>query len=345
VSVEGRVVEKQEALPRAHGPALLRARVRSIPEDFRVEEVDSFEPTGEGEHLLLTIEKRGMNTAFAAKRIAEWAGIAEMGVGYAGLKDRHAVTRQRMSVHLPKRVAPELAALQTEDLRVLAHSWHNRKLSRGALAGNRFELLLRDVEGERSAIAARLAAIAAAGIPNYFGGQRFGREGDNVSAARRMFAGQRVKREQRSILLSAARSALFNAVLARRIADGSWASGCAGEVWMLDGTHSVFGPEPTTPELQARCAAQDIHPTGPMWGSGELRSQEHSRESELAAVAPFADLRAGLEGAGLKQERRALRVRVDEIESEWLDEGLRLRFRLGPGAYATEVLAELGETF
>jgi tRNA pseudouridine13 synthase len=268
-----------------------------------------------------------------------------MGIGYAGLKDRHAVTRQRMSVHLPKRVAPDLAILESEDLRVIAHSWHNRKLSRGALAGNRFELLLRDVEGERAAIDERLAAIASAGIPNYFGGQRFGRDGDNVAAAARMFAGQRVKREQRSILLSAARSTLFNAVLARRIGERSWASGSAGEVWMLDGTHSVFGPEALTPELKARCAAQDIHPTGPMWGSGELRSQERVREIELAAVDGFADLRAGLEAAGLRQERRALRVRVDDLESEWLDAGLRLRFRLGSGAYATEVLAELGETF
>ncbi|MEO8160777.1 MAG: tRNA pseudouridine(13) synthase TruD [Arenimonas sp.] len=335
----------REALPRAHGPAVLRARVRSIPEDFRVDEIDSFEPTGEGEHLLLTIEKRGMNTAFAAKRIAQWAGIPDMGIGYAGLKDRHAVTRQRLSVHLPKRVAPDLAGLESEDLRVLAHSWHNRKLSRGALAGNRFELLLRDPEAGRAAVEARLAAIAAAGIPNYFGEQRFGREGDNIAAAQRMFAGQRVKREQRSILISAARSALFNAVLARRIEEGSWASGSSGEVWMLDGTHSVFGPEPSTPELLARCAAQDIHPTGPMWGSGELRSLEHVRELEAAAVEPFAELRAGLESVGLKQERRALRVRVAKIEHEWLPEGLRLCFQLGPGAYATEVLAELGETF
>jgi tRNA pseudouridine13 synthase len=330
--------------PRAHGAPVLSARFRVAPEDFRVDELAGFEPSGEGEHLLLTVEKRGMNTAFAAKRIAQWAGIPEMGVGYAGMKDRHAVTTQRFSVHLPKRVAPETGSLQSEDLRVLDSSWHNRKLPRGALAGNRFALVLREPQGDREAIAARLAAIAAQGIPNYFGEQRFGRGGDNVAAAQRMFAGQRVQREQRSILLSAARSELFNAVLAARIADGSWATGTQGEVWMLDGTHSVFGPEEASDETRARAEAQDIHATGPMWGVGGLRSAGRARALEEAAVARFADLRAGLENAGLKQERRALRTRVQGLAHEWLGDGaLRLVFELGPGSYATEVLAELGD--
>jgi len=331
------------SLPRAHGPAVLQARFRVFAQDFRVDEIDGFEPSGSGEHLLLTVEKRGMNTAFAAKRIAAWAGIAEMGVSYAGLKDRHAVTTQRFSVQLPKRVAPDLALLESEEMRVLHSAWHSRKLPRGALAGNRFALLLREVQGEREAIEARLRAIAGQGIPNYFGEQRFGRAGDNVDAARRMFAGRRVKREERSMLLSAARSELFNAVLAARIADDSWASGTDGEVWMLDGTHSVFGPEPMTGQTRARAAAQDIHATGPMWGEGELRTRERAREIEEAALAPFEDLRQGLEGARMKQERRALRVRVQELAWEWQPEGLLLRFRLGPGAYATEVLAELGD--
>src|SRR5688500_16730003 len=196
------------ALPRAHGEAVLSARIRSVPEDFRVEEVDAFEASGSGEHLLLAIEKRGMNTAFAARRIAEWAGVPESAIGYAGLKDRHAVTRQRFSVHLPKKVAPDLAALDSEDLRVLAHAWHARKLPRGALAGNRFELILRQVQGGREAVEQRLHAIASRGIPNYFGEQRFGRDGDNVANALAMFSGRRVRREHRTLFLSAARSEL-----------------------------------------------------------------------------------------------------------------------------------------
>lgn len=331
-------------LPRAHGEAVLRARFRVAPEDFFVEELPAFEPSGQGEHLLLTVEKRGMNTAFAAKRIAQWAGIAEMGVGYAGLKDRHAVTRQRFSVHLPKKIAPDITALQSDDLRVLDQHWHSRKLPRGALAGNRFVLRLREVQGDAAEIETRLSRIRESGVPNYFGEQRFGREGGNVEAARRMFAGERVRREQRSIFLSAARSELFNAALAQRIAAGQWEHALEGDVWMLDGTQSVFGPEPYSETLAERLRVQDIHPTGPLWGVGELRSADAARALEQAAVAPYADLRAGLEAAGMKQERRALRVRVRDLEWHWCEPAvLELRFALEPGSYATEVLAELGE--
>lgn len=328
----------------AFGPPLLTARMRCAPEDFRVEEIPGFEASGQGEHLLLTVEKRGMNTAFAAKRIAAWAGVPEMGIGHAGLKDRHAVTVQRFSVHLPKRVAPDLAGLQSDDLRVLRADWHSRKLPRGALAGNRFVLVLREVSGEREAIQARLARIAAEGVPNYFGEQRFGRDGDNVENARRMFAGRRVKREQRSLLLSAARAAVFNAVLDARVSDGSWRTGLEGEVWMLDGSRSVFGPEPMSDALAVRLREFDIHPSGPLWGRGELRSQGAARAVEEAATASFADLKAGLETAGLDQERRALRMRPGELGWEWSgDDVLTLRFTLPPGAYATTVMAQLGE--
>lgn len=332
------------ALPGGHGGPVLQAAFRSQPEDFIVEELPGFEASGQGEHLLLTIEKRGMNTVHAARCLARWAGVPEHAVGYAGLKDRHAVTRQRFTVHLPRRVAPDLAALEAMQLRVLDSAWHQRKLPRGALRGNRFHLRLREVQGEPAAIEARLQAIAALGLPNYFGEQRFGRDGDNVESARRMFAGARVHREKRSIYLSAARSELFNAVLAARVQAGDWASGREGEVWMLDGSQSVFGPEPATPGLAARAARLDIHPTGPMWGLGELRSAGAARELELAAVEAFADLRAGLEAAGLKQERRALRVRVAGLEWHWPAPGeLALAFGLPPGAYATGLLAELGE--
>jgi tRNA pseudouridine13 synthase len=331
-------------LARAHGDPVLSARIRSAPEDFFVEELPGFEPSGAGEHLLLAVEKRGMNTAFAAKTIAQWAGVDESAIGYAGLKDRHAVTRQRFSVWLPKKVAPAIDALQGDELRVLEHAWHSRKLPRGALAGNRFTLVLRDVVGEREAVEARLAAIATGGVPNYFGEQRFGRGGSNVDQARRMFAGARFKREERSILLSAARSEIFNAVLAARIDEGHWHDGVEGEVWMLEGTHSVFGPEAISDELRERAHRLDIHPTGAMWGKGELRSGGVAAEIERSAVEPFADLRAGLEAAGMKPERRALRVRVGDVAWEWPEPGvLRLAFQLPAGAYATEVLAELGD--
>ncbi|GAB6195177.1 tRNA pseudouridine(13) synthase TruD [Lysobacter xanthus] len=333
-------------LPRAHGPAVLAATFRERPEDFIVEEIAGFEPSGSGEHLLLDVEKRGMNTVFAGRRIAAWAGVKEVAIGYAGLKDRHAVTRQRFSVHLPGREAPDLVLLDSPSLRVLASTRHSRKLPRGGLAGNRFILTLRGVQGDRRAIDARIAAIAARGVPNYFGEQRFGRAGDNVEQAIAMFAGRRVRREERSMLLSAARSELFNRVLAERVTRGCWDTGLDGEVWMLDGRRSVFGPEPATPELEQRLAAFDIHPTGPLWGRGEPRTTGDCRALEDAVLGAedAVALRHGLEKAGLEQERRGLRLRPAGLAaSRPADDVLELRFELPPGTYATCVLDALGD--
>lgn len=333
-----------ETLSRAHGAPLLKARGRTTAADFRVDEIDAFEASGAGEHLLLAVEKRGMNTAFAARRIAQWAGVAESAIGYAGLKDRHAVTRQRFSVWLPKKIAPDLDALRADDFKVLSADWHARKLPRGALAGNRFVLVLRDLHGERGAIEARLQAIAKYGVPNYFGEQRFGRGGDNVAQARAMFAGRRVRREERSMLLSAARSDIFNAALDRRVARGDWDRGIDGDVFMLAGSHSVFGPVEIDESIRARLAAFDIHPTGPMWGRGELRTQGEAQAIEAAVAADHHELCQGLEAAGLKQERRSLRLPVVALAWDWQGEdALELSFQLPAGAYATTVLREIGD--
>lgn len=348
-------------LPRAHGAAVISAAMRSTPDDFQVDELPAFEPSGEGEHLLLTVRKRGQNTAYIAKQLAHWAGIAEMGVSYAGLKDRHAVTTQRFSVHLPKRIAPDIAALDDAQMQVVQSAWHNRKLQRGALHGNRFVLTLRQVQGEREAIEQRLQAIAARGIPNWFGEQRFGRDGANVAAALAMFghvqaedgtllpaptSRRRLRNDQRSMLLSAARSVLFNRVLGARVAQGSWDSALQGEAWMLDGSRSVFGPEPWSEALAERLARFDIHPSGPLWGVGALRSTDQAAALEQGALSdPQSEaLRQGLEAAGLKQERRALRLRPQGLDYRWLEaQTLQLEFALPPGCYATAVLWELGD--
>ena len=333
-------------LPRAFGPSVLTAVLRQQAEDFQVVELPAFAPSGEGEHLLLTIEKRGQNTVQVAKWLAQWAGVPEMGVSYAGQKDRHAVTVQRFSVHLPKRQSPDPASFAPEGVRVLESHWHNRKLQRGALTGNRFTLVLRDVVGEREAIEARLVQIRDRGLPNWFGEQRFGHGGNNIGQALAMFSGRRVRRDQRSMLLSAARSQLFNQVLAARVAAGNWDAGMEGEVWMLNGSRSVFGPEAFTPVLAQRLADFDIHPSGPLWGEGALRSSDDARVLEEAAVADelAQRLRAGLEKAELRQERRSLRLKPDALTWQWLDDGaLQLGFALPPGCYATALVHELGE--
>ena len=328
----------------AFGPPVLRALLRARPEDFVVDEELGFEPSGEGEHLLLRIEKRGANTAWVAGQLARWAGVPAHAVGYAGLKDRHAVTRQSFSVHLPARKAPPPESLAIEGVRVLASAWHRRKLPRGALRGNHFRLVLREVAGERDAIEERLRAIAARGFPNAFGLQRFGHGGGNLARARALFAGARVGRAERGMLLSAARSALFNAVLAQRVLEGSWDQGLDGEVWMLDGRTSIFGPEPPSPELTERARALAIHPTGPLWGRGEPLSQGEARAIELAVAGAHTDLARGLELADLSQERRALRARAGELAWDFpVPDVLELRVFLPRGSYATALLDSVGE--
>lgn len=328
-------------LPFAHGGAPLRGRLRAEAEDFFVDEQLGFEATGNGEHWLVHIEKRGANTGFVAKQLAAFAGVTERDVGYAGMKDRHAVTRQSFSVLAKKGRDSDWSQCAIEGVTVLSVQRHARKIQRGALRGNAFVIRVRDVEGDRDVAVARIAAIATQGVPNYFGEQRFGRGGNNVDKALAMFAGQRVERAERSILLSAARSELFNAVLAARVADGSWQRALDGDVFQLDGRSSIFGPEPISDELRDRVARGDIHPTGPMFGRGELRSTDAVRALESAVFDAHPDLCAGLVAAGLDQERRSLRLMARDFHCDFDDPDLVARFTLPAGAYATTVLREV----
>ncbi|MDN5925146.1 MAG: tRNA pseudouridine(13) synthase TruD, partial [Xanthomonadales bacterium] len=230
-------------LPYAHGGAALSARLRTTPEDFRVDEILGYVASGEGEHVLLQVQKRGANTDWVARELARFAGVAPLAVGYAGQKDRHALTTQAFSVQLAGKPEPDWSQFPHAEVSVLSSTRHLRKIKRGALAGNRFELVLREVSGDHALAEQRLAAIAARGVPNYFGEQRFGRGGANVERALAMFAGKRVDRATRSMLVSAARSQIFNDVLAARVVDGSWDQALDGEIWSLAGSRSWFGPE------------------------------------------------------------------------------------------------------
>lgn len=330
-------------LPFAHGGPPLCGTLRATHADFFVDEELGFTADGAGEHVFVRVEKDGANTDWVARELAKFAGIDAGAVSYAGMKDRHAVTRQTFSLHLPgKRDEPDWMALVHPEFRVLEARRHSRKLQRGALKSNFFRLVVRNVSGERERAESVLADIARHGVPNYFGEQRFGREGGNVARARAMFAGRRVQRHERSLLLSAARSQLFNAVLAQRVECGDWNRPVAGDVWMLDGTQSIFGPEPVSDELAARVASGDISPTGPLWGSGVPRSAAAVADIEMAAAAAHADLAAGLVQADMRQERRALVLRPVELSHAWLaSDALQLEFRLRSGSYATVVIREV----
>lgn len=331
------------ALPFAHGQPPLSGQFRAAPEDFQVREMINFPLDGAGEHAWLWVRKCGANTDWVAKRLAERAGVAAGAVSYAGLKDRHAVTEQWFSVHLPGKADPDWTAIHP-DFAVLEAVRHSRKLRRGALSGNHFRITIRDLDGDPEALATRWQTITALGVPNYFGEQRFGREAGNLQRAEAMLSGaERVRdRHQRGLYLSAARSALFNAVLAQRVAGGHWNQLMPGEVLMLAGSHSIFSAAEGDETLRQRVAGFDLHPTGPLWGAGELLSSGAVRELEETVAAEWPIFRDGLPTAGLKQERRALRLVVEDAALAFPEPGVaRVEFRLSAGAYATTVLREL----
>lgn len=329
-------------LPYAYGPPPLSGTLRSTPDDFRVDEILGYEADGEGPHWLLHIRKRGANTAWVAEQLAKQIKRPLRDISYAGLKDRHAVTTQTFCVHTGDD-APDWSTLSIAGVELLSAQRHRRKLKRGALQGNRFEITVRELTGDLAAARGRLQQIREGGVPNYFGEQRFGRDGDNVQRALALFAGKRTNRAQASILISAARSQLFNAVLAERVARGNWQQGLAGEVWALAGSRSWFGPQNPDPELQQRLAEQDIHPSAPLWGRGASPAVDACAELEQQVLAPFEEIRRGLEGVGLKQERRATRLFPEDFEASFSDDQqqLTVRFSLPAGSYATTVLREL----
>jgi tRNA pseudouridine13 synthase len=330
-------------LPYAHGGPPLQGVMRAQAEDFQVDEVLGFAADGSGEHALLTVEKRGANTVWVAQQIARFACVPPMAVGFSGLKDRHALTRQAFSVHLAGRKDPDWSAMPVQGVSVLAAARNSRKLKRGVHRANQFRIRLRDVCGDRAAAEHRLRQLRELGAPNYFGIQRFGHGADNLRAARELFAGKRMGRSQRGFALSAARSALFNAVLARRVVDQTWNEALPGEVFMLAGTHSIFGPQTLDAQLLERLQQHDIDPTGPMWGAGELRTRDLVAELERDAVLHDEDLAAGLAAAELRQERRSLRMMPVDLDAVWQDtDCLELRFTLPSGCFATSLIREMG---
>ncbi len=327
-------------VPFAHGGAPLRGSMRVAPQDFEVDEVLGFSADGHGEHAFLHIEKRDANTEWVARQLARFANVAPMSVGYSGLKDRHALTRQSFSVHLPGRPDPDWDKIEIEGVRILGATRHSKKLKRGVHRGNRFRIVLRDLNGDRALAETCLELVATLGVPNYFGEQRFGNDGGNLRSAQALFAGARLGRSERGFALSAARSQLFNSVLSQRVAAQTWNKALEGEVWMLCGTHSIFGPQPLDPELQKRLESFDIDPTGPLWGNGELRSLSEvaAIEHEAARASGFAQ---GLEAAELRQERRSLRLRPNGFSAQWSDDSLALEFSLPSGCFATSIVREI----
>lgn len=326
---------------RAHGEPVCTAAIRATPEDFVVEELLGFDPDGDGEHDFLTIRKTGANTSWVARQLAKHAGIPVRDVGYSGLKDRNAVTTQYFTVRRPGGGGTDWNSFAAEGVELLDSGRHGRKLRRGSHKGNRFRIGLRGNDLDTDEIRGRLEIIETQGVPNYFGEQRFGRDGNNIELAREVLAGKRVKREQRSIAISAARSFLFNQILDARVCDGTWNVIQAGDLANLDGSNSVFGVDDVSKELLTRCSDMDIHPAGSLWGDGAPRCSGLAAAAECRAIESSSELSAGLEAARVDAASRALRAVVRDMNAGFDDTHVVLEFSLSSGSFATAVLREI----
>ncbi|PWN57382.1 tRNA pseudouridine(13) synthase TruD [Abyssibacter profundi] len=326
----------------ALGAPLGRGRLRVTPEDFQVDEQLAFTPAGEGEHLMLQVCKRNANTDTVARHLARQAGVRAKNVGYCGMKDRHAVTTQWFSLPWPiKRDLPDPAAWSDpgQGIHIRQLDRHDRKLRRGAHAANRFRLVLRlETPLDPTAVAERLDQMRACGVPNGFGPQRFGWGGSNL---------ERFEAQDRptGIVLSAARSALFNHVLEQRITDGSWDQLIPGEWVCLSGSRSGFLAESVDETLLARLKAGDLHPSGPMPGRAGDGPAGEALAREQAWLAPASKWLEKLGVCGVDALRRPLRVIPQHLQWEQEDrDSLTLCFELPPGSFATSVVAECIET-
>lgn len=339
------LLARQAALPfiSAHIPAI-RGTLKRAPEDFVVEELPAYLPSGEGEHLYLWVEKRGLNTQDAARALARALETRVENAGWAGLKDRNAVTRQWMSFHCKH--TPEAASLEVPGLRVLTVSRHGNKLRTGHLKGNRFWLRLADVPDEHDAHAEQaLAHLTQVGLPAYFGGQRFGHQGKNVRAAWAWIVqGGRPPQKpfMRKLLVSALQSALFNAWLGERLEAGLLTQALVGDVLRKEDTGGLFlceDPETDT----ARMERWEISATGPMFGARMKAPTSAALLAEQAVLARYGVtlehfVRVERSGEGT---RRPARVRPEQVRLQRDGTDLLLEFSLPPGAYATEIVSEL----
>lgn len=324
---------------RATAGSVSHGRIRERPEDFMVDEQLGFEASGDGQHLLLRVEKTGRTTAEVSRALASHAKVPVRDVGYCGLKDKHAVCRQWFSV--PYDPAIDWHGFSRAGVVIIQWARHHRKLRRGAHRGNRFAIRVALDGFDRHDLEQRVRGIHSAGVPNYFGEQRFGRH--YAENARRLATGRRLPRLERGMTLSAIRSELFNRVLDERVRAGNWDDALPGEYVSLDGTRSGFAALDDDPDIARRIAEMDLHPTAPLHGAGENPSRGEAARLEKEVLAPFQDWCDLLARHGLKMERRPTRCVVRDLEWQ-LTEGegmLKLRFTLSRGQFATGVLREV----
>lgn len=332
------------ALYRLYGAPAAQGVLKAGPEDFLVEEELGFAPDGEGEHVLARVRKTGCNTPFVAEALAKFAGLPARAVSYAGLKDRHAVTEQWFCLHIPGKETPDFTTFELAGCRILQTVRHRRKLRIGTLKGNRFTLILRDIDN-RAAVEQRLPLIARDGVPNYFGEQRFGHQGNNIRQALAWGRGDiRVKdRSKRGFYLSAARSALFNSVVSERLSRFGRGHLMNGDALQLAGRGSWFvATEPELPLLAERLQRGELVVTAPLPGLGEPGTLAEALLFEQSCLDRQPELLALLMRERVDAARRAILVTPADLRWAWRDDAtLELAFALPAGCFATSVVREL----
>ena len=332
------------SLPCAHGGPASTGVLKASPADFQVFEHMHVRPEGEGEHLWLEIEKTGWNTEDVALLLAKQAGVHRLAVGYSGLKDKHAITRQWFSLHLPGKADPEFD--WPPGLRVLQGLRHRRKLNRGTHRANGFVLRVTDFQGDRQQLEQQLATVERQGVPNYFGEQRFGRGAGNLVRGTEWLCGGEAPRKKalRGLWLSAVRSDLFNQVLAERVNRQCWDRVLAGDLLQPQGSRGLFPADDDT-DADERVIAGEVNPTAPLPGKAGMASSAACRQLEARALSGCDALVEALAGEGVDAARRATRLPVNGLQWAWSEgDVLTLGFDLPTGAFATTVLAELVET-
>lgn len=352
-----------------HGEPLVKATLKQELSDFQVNEILSFEPSGNGEHTFLHIEKTGLNTAFVAEEIAKFAKIPLRAVSYAGRKDKYATTSQWFGVYFGGKqhasrkssvVKPadiDWSALQIEGLRILNVTYNDKKLRLGAIKENQFTIVLRNMsEFDHNALTERIALIEQKGVPNYFGNQRFGelikadgsvQLGGNLALAEKLVNGEDIRnRNKKSMAVSALRSWLFNHFVSYRLANTQYMQVFDGDVLSLSGSNSFFIHEQNSEQSEEtlkRLNLRDVNITAPLWGKGKLDAKaqalvfEHEKALEHEAVCE------ALVNLGLEQQRRPILVFPKNLSFEVFENTLTLKFSLPSGCFATSVIREIAE--
>ncbi|EOY4369732.1 tRNA pseudouridine(13) synthase TruD [Cronobacter sakazakii] len=330
-----------------HGQPQGQGRLKASPSDFQVVEDLGFAPDGGGEHLLVRIRKTGCNTRAVADALAKFLGIAAREVSFAGQKDKYAVTEQWLCARLPGKEMPAMRAFTLEGCEVLEFARHRRKLRLGALRGNRFSLVLRDIT-HRDEIEQRLGLIGEKGVPNYFGPQRFGRGGSNIYQAKRWAQTGQPPRERnkRGFALSAARSLMFNTLVSERLQRFGVNQVMDGDALQLVGRGSWFvaTPEELT-DLQARVDNGELLITAALPGTGDWGTQRAALAFEQTTLADETELLTLLTREKVEAARRAMLLFPRELRWQWQDDAtLEVSFWLPAGSFATSVIRELFNT-